>query len=64
MRCGKLTYAVLERTLELFLDEERVVKEHALFQLRMRPSPHSCVTTCCTRAAVVRGSTPSELPSR
>jgi L-seryl-tRNA(Ser) seleniumtransferase len=33
LRCGKLTYAVLERTLELFLDEDRVVKEHALFQL-------------------------------
>ena len=32
LRCGKLTYAVLERTLMLFLDEERVVKEHALFQ--------------------------------
>jgi len=36
MRCGKLTYAVLERTLELFLDEERVVKEHALFQLLLK----------------------------
>ncbi len=36
MRCGKLTYAVLERTLELFLDEERVVREHALFQLLLK----------------------------
>jgi L-seryl-tRNA(Ser) seleniumtransferase len=36
MRCGKLTYAVLERTLELFLDEERVIKEHALFQLLLK----------------------------
>ena len=36
LRCGKLTYAVLERTLELFLDEERVVKEHALFQLLLK----------------------------
>jgi L-seryl-tRNA(Ser) seleniumtransferase len=36
MRCGKLTYAVLERTLELFLDEERVVSEHALFQLLLK----------------------------
>ena len=36
----------------------------ALFQLRMRPVPQSCVTTCCTRAAVALGSTPSELPSR
>jgi len=36
LRCGKLTYAVLERTLDLFLDEERVVKEHALFQLLLK----------------------------
>jgi L-seryl-tRNA(Ser) seleniumtransferase len=36
LRCGKLTYAVLERTLELFLDEERVVREHALFQLLLK----------------------------
>jgi L-seryl-tRNA(Ser) seleniumtransferase len=36
LRCGKLTYAVLERTLELFLDEGRVVKEHALFQLLLK----------------------------
>ena len=36
MRCGKLTYAVLERTLELFLDEERVVREHALYQLLLK----------------------------
>ena len=36
LRCGKLTYAVFERTLELFLDEERVVKEHALFQLLLK----------------------------
>ncbi|MCX6842494.1 MAG: L-seryl-tRNA(Sec) selenium transferase [candidate division WOR-3 bacterium] len=36
LRCGKLTYAVLERTLELFLDEERLVKEHALFQLLLK----------------------------
>jgi len=35
-RSGKLTYAVLERTLELFLDEERVVKEHAVFQLLLK----------------------------
>jgi L-seryl-tRNA(Ser) seleniumtransferase len=37
LRCGKLTYAVLERTLLMFLDEERVVKEHALFQLLLKP---------------------------
>jgi L-seryl-tRNA(Ser) seleniumtransferase len=36
LRCGKLTYAVLERTLMLFLDEERAVKEHALFQLLLK----------------------------
>ena len=40
------------------------VIQPALFQLPMRPWPHSCVTTCCSRAAVARGSTPSELPSR
>jgi L-seryl-tRNA(Ser) seleniumtransferase len=37
LRCGKLTYAVLERMLEMFLDEERVVKEHALMQLLLKP---------------------------
>ncbi len=37
LRCGKLTYAVLERTLLLFLDEEQAVKEHALFQLLLKP---------------------------
>jgi L-seryl-tRNA(Ser) seleniumtransferase len=37
LRCGKLTYAVLERTLELFLDEECVIKEHALLQLLLKP---------------------------
>lgn len=37
LRCGKLTYAVLERTLELFLDEERVIREHPLFQIIMKP---------------------------
>ena len=36
LRCGKLTYAVLERTLMLFLDEEQVVKEHALFQALLK----------------------------
>ncbi len=36
LRCGKLTYAVLERTLALFLDEDRAVKEHALFQLLLK----------------------------
>jgi L-seryl-tRNA(Ser) seleniumtransferase len=37
LRCGKLTYAVLERTLELFLDEERAVKEHSLLQVLLKP---------------------------
>jgi L-seryl-tRNA(Ser) seleniumtransferase len=36
LRCGKLTYAVLERTLMLFLDEERAVKEHAMLQLLLK----------------------------
>lgn len=36
LRCDKLTYAVLERTLELFLDEERVVREHPLFQILLK----------------------------
>ncbi|MEO0070476.1 MAG: L-seryl-tRNA(Sec) selenium transferase [candidate division WOR-3 bacterium] len=39
LRCGKLTYAVLERTLELFLDEERVIKEHPLIQILLKPLP-------------------------
>ncbi|MGQ9708612.1 MAG: L-seryl-tRNA(Sec) selenium transferase [bacterium] len=37
LRCDKLTYAVLERTLELFLDEERVIKEHSLFWILLKP---------------------------
>ncbi|MFO7650830.1 MAG: L-seryl-tRNA(Sec) selenium transferase [bacterium] len=37
LRCGKLTYAVLERTLMLFLDEERAVREHALFRIMLKP---------------------------
>ncbi|MBM3315019.1 L-seryl-tRNA(Sec) selenium transferase [candidate division WOR-3 bacterium] len=37
LRCDKLTYAVLERTLELFLDEGRAVKEHALWQILLKP---------------------------
>jgi L-seryl-tRNA(Ser) seleniumtransferase len=37
LRCGKLTYAVLERTLMLFFDEERAVKEHAMLQLLLKP---------------------------
>lgn len=37
LRCDKLTYAVLERTLQLFLDEEKVIKEHSLFQILLKP---------------------------
>ncbi len=37
LRCGKLTYAVLERTLELFLDEERLIKEHSLMRMLLKP---------------------------
>jgi len=37
LRCDKLTYAVLERTLELFLDEERVVAEHPLLKILLKP---------------------------
>lgn len=36
LRCGKLTYAVLERTLELFLDEGRVIQEHPLFRIILK----------------------------
>ncbi len=36
LRCDKLTYAVLERTLELFLDEQRVINEHPLFQILLK----------------------------
>lgn len=38
LRCGKLTYAVLERTLMLFLDEEQAVREHALFRIMLKPA--------------------------
>lgn len=36
LRCDKLTYSVLERTLELFLDEERLVSEHPLWRLLLK----------------------------
>jgi L-seryl-tRNA(Ser) seleniumtransferase len=38
LRCDKLTYAVLERTLELFLDEGRAVREHPLWQILLKRS--------------------------
>jgi L-seryl-tRNA(Ser) seleniumtransferase len=37
LRSGKLTYAVLEATLRLFLDEEKLLKEHALMQILFKP---------------------------
>ncbi len=36
----------------------------AVFQLRIRPSPHSVSATAAIRAGVATGSTPRELPSR
>jgi L-seryl-tRNA(Ser) seleniumtransferase len=39
LRCGKLTYAALEATLRLFFDEERLLKEHAVFSVLMKPMP-------------------------
>ncbi len=33
MRCGKLTYAALEATLRLFLDEDQLLKNHATLSL-------------------------------
>jgi L-seryl-tRNA(Ser) seleniumtransferase len=37
LRCGKLTYAALEATLRLFFDEERLLKEHAVFSVLLKP---------------------------
>lgn len=37
LRCDKLSFAVLERTLEMFLDEARAVEEHALFRILLKP---------------------------
>ncbi len=37
LRCGKLTYAVMEATLKLFLDEEKLLKEHSLMQILLKP---------------------------
>ncbi|MEO0092652.1 MAG: L-seryl-tRNA(Sec) selenium transferase [candidate division WOR-3 bacterium] len=37
LRCGKLTYAALEATLRLFLDEVKLLKEHALMQILLKP---------------------------
>jgi L-seryl-tRNA(Ser) seleniumtransferase len=37
LRCGKLTYAALEATLRLFLDEEKLIREHAVMSLLLKP---------------------------
>lgn len=37
LRCDKLTFAVLERTLELFLDDSTLEKKHALMQILLKP---------------------------
>jgi L-seryl-tRNA(Ser) seleniumtransferase len=37
LRCGKLTYAALEATLLMFFDEERLVKEHAVLSVLLKP---------------------------
>lgn len=36
LRCDKLSFAVLERTLELFLDEARLLEEHAVMRLLLK----------------------------
>jgi len=37
LRLDKLSFAVLERTLEMFLDEPRVLEEHALMKILLKP---------------------------
>ncbi|MDH5186125.1 MAG: L-seryl-tRNA(Sec) selenium transferase [candidate division WOR-3 bacterium] len=37
LRCGKLTYTALEATLRLFLDEEKLLKGHALLRILLKP---------------------------
>ncbi|MBN2538182.1 L-seryl-tRNA(Sec) selenium transferase, partial [candidate division WOR-3 bacterium] len=37
MRLDKLSFAVLERTLELFLDEPRALEEHVLYRILLKP---------------------------
>jgi L-seryl-tRNA(Ser) seleniumtransferase len=39
LRCGKLTYAALEATLRLFFDEEKLLREHAVLKLLLKPLP-------------------------
>lgn len=37
LRLDKLSYAVLERTLALFLDEPRVLEDHVLYRILLKP---------------------------
>ena len=37
LRCGKLTYAALEATLRMFFDEERLVREHSVLSVMLKP---------------------------
>jgi len=37
MRLDKLSFTVLERTLELFLDEPRALEEHVLYRILLKP---------------------------
>ncbi|MCK5739855.1 L-seryl-tRNA(Sec) selenium transferase [bacterium] len=37
LRAGKLTYAALEATLRLFLDEKKLVENHAVMKMLLRP---------------------------
>ena len=39
LRCDKMTYAVLEATLKLFLDEKRLLKENPVMQMLTLPVP-------------------------
>jgi L-seryl-tRNA(Ser) seleniumtransferase len=38
LRCGKLTFAVLEATLRLFLDEERLLRDHPVMHMLTAPA--------------------------
>lgn len=38
LRCCKLTYAALEATLRLFLDEEQLLKEHPVMLMLLKPT--------------------------
>ena len=38
LRAGKLTYAALEATLRLFLDEKKLIENHAVMQMLLKPT--------------------------